>query len=176
MEIKGTFHSLSKDYKSNKWLITFEAENLEPELIDEIKEKLLTIIVKVFKKKRSLDSNAYCWVLIDKLAKVMKEKKTDLYKHYVTEIGGVSETVCVPEKSVERLCKGWEHNGLGWQTVVEPSKLKGCKNVILYYGSSTYDTDQMSRLIDMVVEDCKEQGIETATPAEIERMMQLWKA
>ena len=63
---------------------------------------------------------------------------------------------------------------LGWLTDAFPSKLPGCTNVILYYGSSCYDTKQMSRLIDLVVEDCKEQGIDTATPAEIALLKEEW--
>ena len=57
-----------------------------------------------------------------------------------------------------------------------PSKLPGCVNVILYYGSSTYDTAQMSRLINLAVQDCKEQGIETMTPQELAAMMEGWNA
>jgi hypothetical protein len=84
--------------------------------------------------------------------------------------------VCVKNEAVERLCEGWRHNGLGWQTDIVPSKLKGCTNVILYYGSSTYNTEQMSRLINLIVEDCKIQGIETRTPEEIANMLSLWES
>lgn len=76
--------------------------------------------------------------------------------------------------AVEKLCNGWEHNGLGWQTDTFPSKIDGCTNVMLYYGSSTYDTEQMSRLITSVVDECKEQGIETRTPEEIANLLSLW--
>jgi len=82
----------------------------------------------------------------------------------------VSETVCVQDKAVDRLRQGWEQNGIGWQTDTMPSKLKGCTNVILYYGSSTYDTQQMSLLIDHIVQDAKALGIETMTPAELEAL------
>ena len=79
------------------------------------------------------------------------------------------------DKAVDTLVKGWEHNGLGWCAETFPSKLKGCTNVILYYGSSEYDTAQMSRLIDLVVNDCKEQGIETMTPEQLENMLNTWE-
>lgn len=50
-----------------------------------------------------------------------------------------------PPKAVDTLIRGWEHNGLGWMTDTMTSKLPNCTNVVLYYGSSTYDTKQMSR-------------------------------
>lgn len=125
-------------------------------------------------KKRSLDANAYFFVLADKLSSAVNIPKTDIYRAYIKEIGGVSETVCVKTEAVDKLCENWERNGLGWQTEITPSKIKGCTNVILYYGSSTYNTEQMSRLINLVVEDCKIQGIETKTPDEIANMLSLW--
>lgn len=128
------------------------------------------------RKKRSLDANAYFFSLADKLAAKLNIPKTEIYRNYIKEIGGVSEMVCVKNEAVEKLCEGWRHNGLGWQTDIVPSKLKGCTNVILYYGSSTYNTEQMSRLINLVVEDCKVQGIETRTPEQIANMLSLWES
>ena len=126
-------------------------------------------------KKRSNDANAYFFVLADKLAERLNVPKTEIYRNYIKEIGGVSEIVCVKNEAVEKLSKGWQHNGLGWQTDILPSKIKGCTNVVLYYGSSTYNTEQMSRLINLIVEDCKIQGIETRTPEEIANMLSLWE-
>lgn len=121
-----------------------------------------------------MNANAYAWVLLDKLAAVLHIGKTELYRSYIKEIGGNSDVVCVIDKALDDLRKGWEHNGLGWLTETMPSKLAGCTNVIVYYGSSTYDTAQMSRLIDMIVQDCKENGIETLTPAELASMCEAW--
>ena len=63
---------------------------------------------------------------------------------------------------------------MGWLADTTPSKIKGCTNVILYYGSSTYDTAQMSRLINLIVDECKEAGIETVPPQRLQAMMDEW--
>ncbi len=138
-------------------------------------DKKYVIEVKQFKNKRSLDANAYCWVLIGKLAEKTGIKKSDIYRNAIREIGGNSETVCVQDKAVDKLVKGWECHGLGWQTETSKSKLDGCTNVTLYYGSSIYDTKQMSQLIDSIVQDCKAVGIETMTPQELQRLKDEWK-
>ena len=57
-----------------------------------------------------------------------------------------------------------------------PSKIPGCTNVVLYYGSSTYDTKQMASLIDAVVEACKSVDIDVATPDEIAKYKEEWMA
>lgn len=136
--------------------------------------KTYDVEIKAHRERRSLDANAYAWVLLDRLSAKTGIPRTEVYRSYVREIGGNSETVCVRNESVEKLRSGWEHNGIGWQTDTIQSKLPGCTNVILYYGSSTYDTAQMSRLIDLIVQDCREQGIETLTPQQLDAMKERW--
>ena len=119
------------------------------------------------RKGRSKDANAYAWVLIDKLAAVLRRSKTEIYREAIRDIGGVSTVVCVMDKAKEDFRKNWESKGIGWQTEELPSKMPGCTNLIVYYGSSCYDTRQMTALIDQLIEDCKDQGIETLTPLEL---------
>lgn len=126
-------------------------------------------IAKV-KTKRSLDANGYAWVLIDKLAAKLRTSRTEIYRNVIREIGGVSTMVCVKAEAADALKQTWEGRGLGWQAEEVPSKLKGCVNLILYYGSSVYDTAQMAALIDRIIEECKAQGIETMTPLELARL------
>ena len=123
------------------------------------------------KKKRSLDSNAYLWVLIDKLAAVTGLPKSGIYRNAVLEIGGNCETVLVKEEAADALCEGWKHNGIGWPTEIDYSTVPGMVTVRLYYGSSTYDRATMSRLIDYVIEDCRALGIETLPPHKLAAMM-----
>lgn len=144
-------------------------------ILDELKSgKDYDVEIKEHREKRSLDANAYFWVLADRLAEKTQIPKTDIYRSYIREIGGNNETVCITDKGVDKLRREWERNGDGWLTSTMPSKLPGCTNVVLYYGSSTYDTAQMSRLIDMAVQDCVEQGIETLPPEKLAGMMEEW--
>lgn len=126
-------------------------------------------------KKRSLDANAYAWVLIGKLSEALRIDATEIYRNACKEIGGAAETVCMVNEAVSQLVKGWEHNGLGWTAETVSSKLPGCTNVILHYGSSVYDTRQMSALIDHLVQDCQAVGIETRPAEEIASLLEAWK-
>jgi hypothetical protein len=124
----------------------------------------LDIEIKKHRRRRSLDANAYAWVLIDKIAGALALDKETVYRTAIRGIGGVSETVCVREQAVQGLRRAWESNGIGWQTETMPSKIGGCANVVLYYGSSLYDTKQMSGLIEHLVSEARELGIETMAP------------
>lgn len=178
MRITGRITGAHIDFRTNKPTVSFEVNEQSDFklMVDELREcEKLSIEVKPFRQKRSLDANAYCWVLIDKLAEKLKIPKAEVYRQYIREIGGNSETVCVKSEAADHICNGWQRNGIGWQTETFPSKIEGCTNIILYAGSSVYDSSQMSRLLDLIVQDCKEQGIPTETPDEIARMKALWE-
>ena len=140
---------------------------------DALKGFDVSIEVKKFRKKRSLDANALAWLLIDRISEATGEDKTTVYRNAIKEIGGVSEMVCVQDEAVNRLCEIWESRGLGWQTDRLPSEIEGFTNVILYYGSSVYDTKQMSQLIDHLIQDARALGIETLPPEELARITSL---
>ena len=140
--------------------------------LNDDKEYILT--VKEHKQKRSLNASSYAWTLMDKLAEKLRMAKTDIYRSYIKEIGGNNSLVCVQDKALDDLIKTWETHGIGWIAETEKSKLDGCTNVRLYYGSSVYDTTQMSRLIELIVADCKANDIETLTPEELSRMNEEW--
>lgn len=126
------------------------------------------------KKRRSLDANAYAWVLVDKIASAIRLPKEEVYQNAIKGIGGVSDIVCVKDEAVVKLRQNWSKNGLGWQTETMPSKIAGCTNVVLYYGSSSYDVKQMSALIDRLIEDARALDIETMPPDRLEALLSAW--
>lgn len=123
--------------------------------------KRYELIIKEKKKKRSRDANAYFWEFLDQLAVKLNIDKFHIYRELIRDIGGVSTIICVKTEAADALIEGWKHNGIGWFAEKEESKLSGCTNVVLYYGSSTYDTEQMSRLIDRLIWECNMVGIDT---------------
>lgn len=154
-----------------------EADSVSPlrTFLEELKDRIASAELKVWHEKRSLDANAYAWTLIDKIAVAIREDKFSIYRAAIREIGGNNQLICALDAEVDKLRRVWENNGIGWITDTMPSKLPGCTNVWLYYGSSVYDTAQMSLLIDNLIFEAKELGIETLPPAELERMMEQWQ-
>jgi len=160
--------------RDGEWVISFSTPEDFREEFDSLADKEVKVEIKRYSRKRSLDANAYAWVLLDKIAQKTGVKKSEVYRNAIREIGGVSTTVCVMDKAVERLKASWQAHGLGWQTETQESKIDGCTNVTLYYGSSVYDVDQMSQLINSLVQDAEALGIPTITPEEEERLVSMW--
>lgn len=178
-DFTGRLSSIAISYATGKPLLTLEVNEDKSTLLqmyDELKTaERLTIKIGKFKKRRSLDANAYCWVLISKLAEKLNVPKTDIYRSAIKEIGGNCDTVCIQDKAVQSLCDGWQRNGIGWLTDTFPSKIEGCTNVILYYGSSTYDSAQMNRLVSVIQYECILQGIETKSEEEVNSLLSAWR-
>lgn len=141
--------------------ITFETSKSVLRAFDSLQERPLTVTVKEFRQKRSLSQNAYLWVLLDKLAEKVNRSKEDIYKIYVKDFG-VFEILPIRNDAVESFTTKWGKNGLGWFCEdLGDSKLNGYTKLIAYYGSSTYNSKEMARLIDAVIQDCEEQDIQT---------------
>lgn len=139
------------------------------------KDTQYDIEIKKHTVKRSLDANAYSWVLIGKLAKKLNIPSKEIYREYIKDTGNY-EILPIKTEIVERWKEIWSAKGIGWVCdELGASKLADYTNVRCYYGSSVYTTKEMAKLIDMIVTDCKEQGIETMSPAEIERIVDEWK-
>ena len=137
--------------------------------------KLLEVEISKQKKKRSLDSNSYLWTLCQKIAEVIQSTKELVYQKFIRDVGQF-EIVPIKNEAVERWIEVWNSKGLGWfAEVMEDSKLPGYKKVISYYGSSCYDSREMSVLLDEVVSTCKELNIETLPPDEIKALKESWK-
>ena len=141
--------------------------------------ELLDVTADKHRKKRSLDANAYFHVLVGKIADVLgisKQRCKNILIGRYGQIEFLSEGVPAVIKtnvSVEQM--------LDQETLhvvpcgVEIQNGKELNFFRIYRGSHTYDTKEMSILIDGTVQEAKELGIETATPDEIERMKTLWK-
>lgn len=160
--------------RDGEQIITLATREDIRELFDELRDCEVVVTIKKNRKRRSLDANAYAWVLIDKLAERTNIPKTEIYRKAVMDIGGVSEVVCTKKEAIDHLKAGWIQNGLGWQVVTFPSKVDGCINAIMYFGSSSYDTKQMSDLLSGLIQECETQGIPTATPDEVAEKLSLW--
>lgn len=170
----GTIQSLITSFGLKKGLVTIEITGEENynELLA-LKSQNKHVEIKEHKNHRSLDANAYLWVLLTKLQDKLSIPKEELYKNYIQKIGS-SEILPIKNEAVDKFREAWQRNGLGWITETTKSKLNGFTNVIAYYGSSSYNTAEMSRLINEVVDDCKEQNIETKSDNEINNLLKQW--
>lgn len=129
-------------------------------------EKELTVTVKEYKPKRTLTQNAYLWAVLGDIAAAAGISKEDVYRSYIKDYG-VYEVLPIKNEAAESFIAKWGKNGIGWFCEdIGESKLDGYTKIIAYFGSSTYTTAEMARIIDAVVYDAEEMGIQTMTAQE----------
>lgn len=157
-----------------KQILSLTLEGDFREKFDELNGKPLEVEIKRYRKKRSKNANDYLWTLCTKIAENQGISPKEVYRKQIREVG-VFEPLPVKEEALERFSRAWEERGIGWFTVVVYDSFPGFKKVFAYYGSSTYNTEEMSRLINNTIEDAKALGIETATPAELSLLLDTWK-
>lgn len=179
--MKAKFTDCNITVSGNTTLLIFEispdSKYSAKEIAEEVKQKkgkVFSLAVAEWRNKRSNDANSYCWLLCQKLAELHRTTKEEIYRKYIRAVGQF-EIIPIKNEAVDFWINNWGKGHVGrFAEVLADSKIKGYKNIISYFGSSDYDTKQMSILIDEIVEDCKFDGIEVMTPAELELLKGEW--
>lgn len=167
MEFKADANPVIRFTIDGKVEITFTTYKSALGGFESLKDKELNVKVSSFSKKRSLSQNAYMWTLLNQLGEKLNRSKEDVYKHYIKDYG-VFEILPIKNEAADRFKRNWSKNGIGWFVEdIGESKLSGFTKLIAYYGSSTYNSQEMSRLLNAIVDDCHDQGISTMTLSDI---------
>jgi hypothetical protein len=184
-ELTGTIKDVYVNPQTGKAVLNLSINERQEALqcCDKLsKAEKLSIKIDKYRGKRSLDANAYFWSLCGKLAEHLSDEKVkhtkeDIYINAIKEIGVYKDFENLTPTDAKTIRTAWEMLGTGWITEQVDFMPDG-ENVIIrcYYGSSQYNTKQMSRLIDNIVQDCQAVGIETKTPDELANLKSLWKA
>ena len=176
MESKARLVDVTTDWATKKMRLTFELDSIiDP---SSLKDKVLRLKAVIWREKRSLDSNAYFHVLCTKIAEKLKSSLTEVKNHLLSDYGQ-------PEIINGSLMTIIMRDDIEWQKLdtihLRPTsavRVLDDGNVYrVYYvmrGSHTFNSKEMSRLIDATVEESKALGIETATPDQIAEMNALW--
>ena len=140
-------------------------------VIDE--NKPLAAVIGTASQKRSLSANAYAWALMNQLASKLNKPVLEIYRETIRDIGGSSAIISIRADAAKAFKTSWESKGDGWQVhkLDEMATPQGAfYNLQCWYGSSVFDSTQMHRLIDLIVQECQQQGIPTMTPEEIAKL------
>lgn len=173
METRGRIESITRDWRSEKLIIGFLVDSVPTDLED-LQGKDLDVVAKVHREKRSLNANAYFHVLSGKIAEKagtsLNHEKNRLIREYgqYEVIDGMIPTLTAKEKYEDKML---DMEGVHLKVVERPGIVV---KMAVMRGSHTYNTAEMSRLIDATVEEAKEWGIETMTPDQLERMKATW--
>lgn len=171
METTGRIKDISRDWKTDKVIISFAVDSLPSDLDDLTGCDALDITATRHREKRSLSANDMLWECIGRIASSLGADKWDIYLQMLKRYGTYTY-VCVKPSAVKMLKRQWrECEELG------EIDIHGQKAVqmLCYYGSSKYDSKQFSVLLDGVISEMKEMGIETPMPKRVQKAIEEWE-
>lgn len=174
MDCTGKIVSVNRDWQTNKLNITFQ---IDEEPTNEINRlglcEKLNIEVKKYRQKRSLDANATLWLCLGRMADAWETPidKWEIYLQMLKRYGKYTY-ICVSPEAVEAVKEQWREC-----EVVGEGEINGKPTIqmLCYFGSSTYNTKEFSKLLDGVISEMKEMELDTPTSEEMKRALELWE-
>lgn len=171
MKAQGRIKSVSKDWQTDRLIVTFELNSLPDDLEMLTGCDALDITATKHREKRSLNANALLWKCLGDIAAAADTDKWSVYLQMLKRYGEFTYLVVKPQ-AVAMLKSTWrECEEIG---EIDIHGEKGVQ-MLCYYGSSTYDTKQFSRLLDGVISEMKEMKLETPTSEEMRRSLEIWE-
>lgn len=183
MECIGKLKSVSRNWLTKKWEITFETEEDITDGIPGLKDRPLTLTAKAYRRKRSLDANGMYWKLLTQLAEVIKVSKPAMHNMLLRRYGQLEmiEGQCVPlripdtEKAENVALEAMEyHIKPTGQTITANGRTD--RVYFLLKGSHGYDSKEFSELLSGLISECREAGIPTMPSDEFDRLMAAYEA
>jgi hypothetical protein len=177
METTGKVTAVTKDIITGKLNVTFQIDTQPVDELNSLAQvESLDIKAAKHRKKRSLDANAYFHCLVSKIADKRTISKAKCKNILIARYGQAellpdgSPLVYKTNAPVEYMMELESIHSIPVKYTDNATFYK------IYRGSHTYDSKEMSILIEGTVADAKEQGIETMTPNEIRRMVEAWRS
>ena len=174
MKFTGKVLSVGRDWQTEQLYITFSInERSAAGEIDKIKEEdKLSIEAVKYRKKRSLSANALLWACLGEIAAALRTDKWTVYLLMLKRYGKYTY-ICVKPNMVSAV-------KLQWRECEEVGKItlngQEAVQLLCYFGSSTYNTQEMSVLLDGVISEMKEMGLQPPLSSDMKRALEEWDA
>lgn len=168
MTSKGVLKAVERLY-SGKYSVTLLLDRVNN--IEALNGADLDVEIKKHREKRSLNANGLLWKCLGEMAAVLNVDKWEVYLRMLKRYGAYTY-VCVPPQAVEMLKKQWrECEEIGTINI----NGRSATQLLCYYGSSTYNTKQFSVLLDGVISEMKEMGLEPPTSELMKATLERWE-
>ena len=175
MQFTGTLKNIVKDWETGQFHITFTVnEEYAIHGVEEIKDcEKLAVEVKKYRSKRSLNANGLLWHCLGEIATSMNPPvdKWEIYLQMLKRYGKYTY-ICIKPSAVDVMKAQWRES-----EVIGEVKINGqtAVQMLCYFGSSLYNTKEFSVLLEGVISEMKEMGLEPPTSKEMQMALERWE-
>ena len=172
MECTGSIKDVSRDWRTNQINLTITInENSVINEIDKLKDDKLSIKITKHRKKRSLDANGLLWHCLGQIAASLQADKWDIYLQMLKRYGKYTY-ICVKPNMVDSVRSQWRESEVIGEVNINGSE---AVQMLCYFGSSTYNTKEFSVLLDGVISEMQEMGLEVPLSQDMRRALYEWE-
>lgn len=172
MEVKARIKGIDRNLLTRETAFTFITKSdTAAEELERLQDQDLRVKAVRYRQKRSKSANALFWHCVGEIANVLQMDKWDVYLRLLKDYGRYTYIVCKPEM-VDQVRSQWRES-IVWNSVDvngEPAVQMLC-----FFGSSSYNTKEMSFLIDGTIETMKELGLDTPMSQDIKSALERWE-
>lgn len=172
MEVRARIENISKNLLTGKTTFTFSTDSeTAAEELERLQDKDLRVKAVQYRRKRSLSANALFWACVGKIATATRADKWDVYLQLLKDYGKYTYIVCRPSM-VDAVRSQWRES-MVWNSVDVNGE--EAVQMLCFFGSSSYNTKEMSVLIDGAIETMKELGLDLPMPQDIKTALEQWE-
>lgn len=172
MKTKGTLVRIEMPFRAKKPVVSFEVE-ASPEDVEQFQNMELDISFAKHRNHRSKDANSMLWACLGEMAAALGTDNWSMYLYELERYGQFTHILVRPD-AIEAVKRQWrETKVVGETTVTDPEsgKPRTMIEMICYYGSSTYNTKEFSRLLTGVIDDMKQIHLPPPPSSEMRRLL-----
>ena len=168
MELRATLESVAWDRRNKEARITFASDSI-PEGLENLQGEL-TVSVKKFRPHRTKDANALLWACIGDISKALTEDPWKVYLRLLKRYGKYTYIV-VKENVVDAVSRQWRETEVIGETEIGGQK---AVQMLCFFGSSTYDKEEFSKLLDGTKQEMEEMGLTPPPSKDMMRALEVW--
>jgi hypothetical protein len=173
MKLTGKLKRIELPFRSKIPSITLDVR-ADPADLEDLLDKDLDISLAKHRNRRSLDANAMLWACLGKMAAVLRTDNWSMYLHELERYGKFAHILVSPDM-IEAVKRQWRETKVVGETQVvdqETGEIKPMVQMICFFGSSTYNTAEFSRLLDGVIGDMRDMRLEIPPSEDVKRVME----
>jgi hypothetical protein len=140
------------------------------DIIDNYKDVDIDVDIKKYRTKRSLNANSAAWVMITAIAKVLRTTKDAVYLTMLKRYGVYVDMMVQPQAVVKFLEENPTSEIIGNVTACGQTGVQ----IRLYYGSSTYNSEEFAVFLDGIISEAAEMGIPFISAEERNLLLSEW--
>ena len=133
-------------------------------------EKEIDVEIKEHRNRRTPDANAMMWACLQEIADAVQSDKWQVYLQMLKRYGRFTY-ICVKPEAVAEVKKQWRESEIVGDVTING---KPAVQMLCYYGSSTYDTKEFSVLLDGIISEMKEMGLQVPRSDEMQAALERW--